>query len=264
MSVPGVSGATMAILLGIYDNLIGAVSNFHRSVKSSTIYLVKFAAGMGLGIVSLAFFIKWLLDTFPIPVASFFLGAVLGGIPPLYRKTKAAKIGVSSALYFLLGLFLVITAGFIPAANLDMANGTGLSHYFMVLISGIVIALALVLPGISTSHMLLVLGMYDDLLTAITDFNIMFITLMGIVTTVGIFMITKPIDWTLRNFPHQSYCAILGFVIGSTASIFRDIAVPAIPLSAPLGWWAGIILFSVVAFALGYRAILLLSKLSNE
>ncbi|MDF2908337.1 MAG: hypothetical protein K0R34_3658, partial [Herbinix sp.] len=104
MSVPGVSGGTMAILLGIYDKLIGSISNFLKDLKDNIIFLMKFCIGAAVGIGSLAFVIEWLLDRFPLPVSFFFLGAVIGGIPALYKKTKESKWKLSSALYFLVGL----------------------------------------------------------------------------------------------------------------------------------------------------------------
>ena len=92
MSVPGVSGGTMAILLGIYDRMIQAVSHFFKDIKGNTLYLGKICVGGVLGLFSLAFVIKALLEKFPIPVSIFFLGAVIGGIPALYKKTKEQKI----------------------------------------------------------------------------------------------------------------------------------------------------------------------------
>lgn len=264
MSVPGVSGGTMAILLGIYDRLISAISNFHKDIKSNAIYLGKFVAAVGLGIGSLAFVLKWLLDTFTIPVSAFFIGAVVGGIPALYQKAREEKFSLPSGFFFLFGLVVVIATGYIPAGNFDFANGAGIDHIFMILLTGIVIAIALILPGISTSHMLLVLDMYDDVLLAITDFNIPFLLIISVATTVGIFLITKPIEWTLRKYPHQTYCAIIGFVIGSLTAIFRDLLLPAFPSEATIGWWAGTMLFASATFALGYWALLSLSKFSNE
>lgn len=264
MSVPGVSGGTMAILLGIYDKLINAISTFHKDFKGNALYLGKFVAAVGFGIGSLAFFLKWILDTFTIPVSSFFIGAVFGGIPALYSKAKTEKIRLSSVCYFLFGFIAVIATGFIPTGNVDITTGSGVVHYLLILTTGIIIAIALVLPGISTSHMLLVLGMYDDLLSAITDFNIPFLVTISIATTLGIFLITKPIEWTLRKFPHQTYCAIIGFVLGSVSAILLDLILPAIPTYANIGWWAGIVLVSTLTFAGGFRAILFLSRFSND
>lgn len=254
----------MAILLGIYDKLIGAISNFLKDLKGNIIFLMKFCIGAAAGIGSLAFVIKWLLEMFPLPVSFFFLGAVIGGIPALYQKTKEASIKFSSVIYFLIGLVVVIAIGFIPVGNFDISSGSGFTHYLLVLATGIIIALALVLPGISTSHMLLVLGMYDTMLAAITEFNLVYIGIIGISTLVGIFLITKPIEWTMNKYPHQTYCMIIGFVLGSTSEIFRDKIIPVIPDSAGLSWWVPSVLISILTFVLGYFAILFLSRFSND
>lgn len=264
MSVPGVSGGTMAILLGIYDKLIGSISNFLKDLKGNVIFLMKFCIGAAAGIGSLAFVIKWLLERFPLPVSFFFLGAVIGGIPALYKKTKESRMRISSVVYFLIGLIVVIAIGFLPVGNFDISSGSGFLHYLMVLGTGIIIALALVLPGISTSHMLLVLGMYDAMLIAITELNLFYIAIVGISTVVGIFLITKPIEWTLNKFPHQTYCMIIGFVLGSTSEIFRDKIIPAIPATPQASWWVTAVIISIATFVSGYFAILYLSRFSED
>lgn len=264
MSVPGVSGSTMAILLGIYDRLISSISRFLKDIKGNILFLLKFCFGAGAGICTLSFLIKWLLEKFPIPVSVFFLGAVVGGIPALYKKTKESTFKISSGLYFLLGFIIVLSIGFIPAGSIDISFDSGLTHYLMLLVTGVVIALALVLPGISTSHMLLVLGMYDAMLDAITKFDVVYIGILGVATLIGVFLITKPLEWILNSFPHQTYWMIIGFVVGSTYEIFRDKIVPAIPESADALWWIGTAVMAVAAFILGFMAIKALSRFQND
>lgn len=264
MSVPGVSGGTMAIILGIYDKLISSISNFLKDIKGNILFLFKVCLGAGIGIGTLSFLIKWLLEKFPLPISFFFLGAVIGGIPALYKKTKATSLKISSGVYFLLGLLIVISIGFIPVGNIDVTTGSGIGYYIMLLVTGIIIALALVLPGISTSHMLLVLGMYDAMITAITEFDIVYIGILGIATLIGVFLITKPLEWTMNKFPHQTYCMIIGFVLGSTSEIFREKILPSIPANADAKWWILSVIMSVAAFILGCYAIGSLSKYSND
>ncbi|HOQ00420.1 MAG TPA: DUF368 domain-containing protein [Acetivibrio clariflavus] len=266
MSVPGVSGGTMAILLGIYDRLISSVSRFLKDIKGNFIFLMKVCIGAGIGIFTLSNVIKKLLEVAPIPVSFFFLGAVIGGVPALYTKTKTmdSKLRISSIIYFLLGLAIVISIGFIPTGTISVTSGSGLMHYLMLFVTGIIIALALVLPGISTSHMLLVLGMYDSMLEAISTFDLVYIGILGIVTVIGIFLITRPIEWTMNKFPRQTYCVVIGFVIGSTWEIFNDKIIPAIPAGAAYSWWAITAIVSIITFALGFKGIMALSKFSND
>lgn len=264
MSIPGVSGGTMAILLGIYDKLISSVSNFLKDIKGNIIFFIKFCLGAGLGILALVYIIDVALERFPLPVSFFFLGAVIGGIPALYKKTKESPIRVSSVIYFLLGLGIVISIGYLPTGSISFSSGSGLGHYLMVLVAGIIVALALVLPGISTSHMLLVLGMYETTILAVKQFDIVYIGLLGISTVIGIFLVTKPIEWTMNKFPHQTYCVIIGFVLGSTTAVFNELIIPKILPDAGLGWWVSSIVMSAATFILGLLAILTLSKYSND
>jgi putative membrane protein len=266
MSVPGVSGGTMAILLGIYDKLISSVSRFLKDIKGNIIFLMKVCIGAGIGIFTLSNVIKKLLEFAPIPVSLFFLGAVIGGVPALYKKTKTndSKSTVSSIIYFIVGLAAVISIGFIPTGTISVASGSGVGHYLMLFVTGVIIALALVLPGISTSHMLLVLGMYDSMLDAISSFDIIYVGTLGVATLIGIFLITRPIEWTMNKFPRQTYCVVIGFVIGSTWEIFYDKIYPAIPANANIGWWVATVIISLITFALGFKAIMALSKFSND
>lgn len=264
MSVPGVSGGTMAIVLGIYDRLIASISNFFKDIKDNTIFILKFCIGAVLGIGTLAFVIKWLLAVFPFQISFFFLGAVIGGVPELYIKTKESKFTISSGVYFLLGLCIVISIGLIPISSFDISSGSGLTRLLMLLVTGIIIALALVLPGISTSHMLLVLGMYDAMLLAITRFDLVYIGILGISTLIGVFLITKPLEWIMNKYPHQTYWMIIGFVLGSTLEIFKETILPQIPYGADISWWIRSLIIAISIFILGYISIKSLSKFSSD
>lgn len=264
MSVPGVSGGTIAILLGIYERLLSSISNFFKDKKGNTLFLLKFLVGSFLGIGTLARLIETLLEHFPLPVSFLFLGAVIGGIPALYKKTKTSKIRFSSVVFFLIGLAIVVSIGYLPIGNFSIESGGGLLHYIMLFVVGIVIAIALVLPGISTSHMLLILGMYETTLIAIKEFNITYILILCISTFIGIILITKPLEWVLEIFPHKTYCTIIGFVLGSTFAIFKDVVVPAIPSNASVYWWIFSIIATIITFILGIIGIMSLSKFSKD
>ncbi len=289
MTVPGVSGGTMAIILGIYDRLIAAISHFADAPKKNILFLLKFCVGSVIGFCALASTIGWLLDTFPIPVSFFFFGAIIGGIPALFRKTRATRFSVSSALYILLGFAIVIGIGLIPQGLMPSADNLTVGSILMWLVAGVVVALALVLPGISTSHMLLILGIYGTMSGAIDTVvawlkslikglvgsgdiapvdgvggAVVFLALLVVSTLIGVVLITRPLEWTMKKFPHQTYCVILGFVVGSLADIAADIVWPALQQEATIGQWTLTIVISLVTLAAGAAGILYMSRFSDE
>lgn len=282
MTVPGVSGGTMAIILGIYDRLIASISHFGKAPKRNLWFLLKFCLGAVVGFCALASTIGWLLETFPIPVSFFFFGAIIGGIPALYRKTKESKFKVSSALYILLGVAIVLGIGMLPQGLLPATGDLTLVSLLVWLVAGLVVSLALILPGISTSHMLLVLGIYGTMSGAIDTVvawlksllggvapegvgeAVTFLALLVISTLLGVVLITRPLEWTMQKFPHQTYCIIMGFVVGSLADIAGDIVWPALQADASAGAWVVTAVVSVVTLAAGLAGILYLSRFSED
>lgn len=282
MTVPGVSGGTMAIILGIYDRLIASISHFGKDIKRNLWFLAKFCLGAVIGFCALASTIGWLLETYPIPVSFFFFGAIVGGIPALYRKTKESKFKVSSALYILLGVAIVLGIGMLPQGLLPATGNLTLGSLLVWLVAGLVVSLALILPGISTSHMLLVLGIYGTMSGAIDTVvawlksllggpavsgvgeAATFLALLVISTLLGVMLITRPLEWTMNKFPHQTYCIIMGFVVGSLADIAGDIVWPALQVQASAGAWIVTAVVSVVTLAAGLAGILYLSKFSDD
>ncbi len=282
MTVPGVSGGTMAIILGIYDRLIASISHFGKDIKGNLWFLTKFCLGSVVGFCALASTIGWLLDTFPIPVSFFFFGAIIGGVPALYRKTKEVRFKVSSALYILLGVAIVLGIGMLPQGLLPATGSLNVVSLLVWLVAGLVVSLALILPGISTSHMLLVLGIYGTMSGAIDTVvawlksllggpavsgvgeAVTFLALLVISTLIGVVLITRPLEMTMQKFPHQTYCIILGFVVGSLADIAGDIVWPALHVEASVGTWVLTAVVSVVTLAAGLAGILYLSRFSEE
>lgn len=253
MLVPGVSGGTTAIILGIYDKLIHAVSGFFKNIKANLLFLALFCIGAGIGMLLFAKAILFAVETWRLPMMFFFIGAIFGGIPMLYRQAKVTKFSPWYILYAVLGIAIVISLGYLPKPQAGF-SGTGIAHVSMMLVSGIIIAIALVLPGISTSHMLLVLGMYNATLTAIETVNISYLLPIVIGVGIGIILTTSLLEKAISRFPQITYFVIIGFVLGSMAS--REVF-PGFP--------TGIFIpLCIVTFAAGYAVIRVVSKYSKE
>lgn len=229
MIVPGVSGGTMAIILGIYDRLISAVSSFHKNVKENALYLTVFCLSALAGLLLFSGPVSWLLRKYEIPTLYFFIGAVVGGIPVIEKKSGIHKITVSSFFKLLLGAALVVTISKIPNNILIANDVAGNEQWIKNFLSGIVSAIALILPGISFSHFLLILGLYELLLEALHSINLIFLLPLASGVFLGIVLFSKLLETLMGKYPETVYLLILGFIIGSVTMIF-----PGIPLGRDL------------------------------
>lgn len=265
MAVPGVSGGTMAIVLGIYDKLLSSISGLRKNFKENAVFLLKFGIGSGVGLVLFYELINILLEKFPIPVSFLFFGAVIGGIPALLQKVKPEKVTspfvVTSVLWGILGAAVVLGIANIPQMSFVTANeGITFSNILLWIVTGFVISLALILPGISTSHMLIILG-----ITSIMKLPLPALLVIGISLLVGIFAITKPLEWLMNRFTKPTYCVIIGFVIGSLWDIFEEKIIPNVFVTGiPIWQWIVTIVCALATFALGLTGLLYLSKFSDD
>lgn len=251
MIVPGVSGGSMAMILGIYDRLISAISSFGKNVKGNMLFLARFVIGAGVGMFLFSTPLSWLLGHYPMPTMYFFLGAVFGGIPVIAKKSGVTKFSLDVILYMLIGVAAVLLISAIPTGIFDISSGEGLVYWFALWVMGVVAATALVLPGISFSHFLLILGMYDLLLEAIRGFDLTFLIPLGIGLLVGIVSFSKFLGQVMERFTKQTYLIILGFIIGSVAQIFPGV---------PDGW--GVVLCAAMVAA-GFCAVYWISGKEN-
>lgn len=247
MLVPGVSGGTMAIILGIYDRLVDAISNLFKNFKENVIFLSSVGIGGVIGLFLFARALEALLNAFEIPMTYFFIGACLASIPLLLTKSKSGKCDFKTFVYPLIGLAIVVGLSFLPQNGSFNFNGSFVD-YMMMLLTGIIIALALVLPGISVSYMLLVLGIYNQFLTAVNSLDLAFLIPLFVSTLIGVFLTTKILDILMKKYPRMIYLVIIGFVLGSVYTIYPGL---------PNGWD---ILFSILLFISGFSGIYFVTK----
>ena len=252
MLVPGVSGGSMAMILGIYDRLISSVSSFMKNKKENLIFLVVFSMGGILGVLLFANPLLQLIERYPMPMLYFFIGAVAGGIPLIVRQSGAKKLTWRIAGYVILGLVAVSALGLLPQDLFNAENSSGTVGFLLLLIAGFVTAAALVLPGISLSYLLLLLGLYDRTMSAISTLHLPFLLPLGIGLVLGIVLITRALERAMAAHPHPSYFIILGFLLGSVAEIF-----PGVPQGLALPVCA-------ITFAAGFCAIFFLSRMEMK
>ena len=163
MTVPGVSGGSMAMVLGIYDRLLKHVSEITKYPKESLTFLLWFAAGAGSGAFLFSRGISWLLTTRAEGVLRFFfLGAVAGGIPMILKSASVSRIRGREMICILTGILTALLIALIPQGIFAPGTENTPMHLLFQLAGGFIIAVALVLPGISASQMLYMLGIYES------------------------------------------------------------------------------------------------------
>lgn len=249
MLVPGVSGGSMAMILGIYDRLISSVSSFFKDKKRNLLFLFIFCIGSIGGMIAFAQPILTAINRWEQPMLYFFIGLVVGGIPLMLKKAQLKSFSWKSILLIILGAVLVLLLAQLPSYDFD---GGGLMGMLLLIVAGFISAIALVLPGISVSYMLLLLGMYDTTMQSIATLYLPFLIPLAIGGILGILSTTKLLEYLMNRFPQPTYLIIIGFVAGSVFEI-----IPGIPLGFEL-------LICLAALAVGVLLITALLRLDKE
>lgn len=258
--IPGVSGGTMAVAMGIYDRLIHALTHLFKEFKKSLITVLPIGIGMVIGIGGLSMIIDWMFGVVPIQTNLLFIGLIIGGVPLIYSRVKGAKLKPYHILGFIAFFALVVGLSFVQSstekqkAELDAAKEakkaeaveaeaeTDFSNYEMeftvagtvkYLGAGVVASATMVIPGVSGSMMMMVMGLYELIISSISTLikallagniavvakTMCLLVPFGIGAVVGIFVIAKLIEILLEKAPVMTFYCIMGLIIGSPFAI---------------------------------------------
>lgn len=234
--IPGVSGGTLAVLMGIYEELIEAASNFYKSVndfKKYFMYLLPIALGVVFSVSVFARIIKFGLDKAPIITILIFLGMIIGGIPSLCKNVKGNKITIKDASLMLVGMLIVLSMLiFHKSSNLVTFDNMNMYGYVILFFVGMLAAVTMVVPGISGSFTLMLIGYYEPVLNMVNEItafknlstNIILMCVFMLGVALGIVFISKVIEWCLKHYKRETYYAIIGFVLSSIVSVLYEVS----------------------------------------
>ena len=230
--IPGISGGTMAVLMNIYSDLIAAISNFKQQFKQSFFLLFPLLLGMGMSILALSHIIKNLLLSYPMQMNFLFLGLILGIIPMLFRKATTDKVQPINVIPLIVMLTIMLCMTWISFRSGTISNTviTVMSIYTFgrFLLVGFLAAICLILPGISGSMVMVIFGVYDSVIVAISSLHLIMLLPIAIGILLGITLGSKILSHLLQNFSQPTYFAICGLVCGSTIPLFlRALILPA-------------------------------------
>lgn len=257
--IPGVSGGTMMVSMGIYDKLIHCLTHLFKEFKESMKFLIPIFVGAGIALVGLSFIIQPAFEHFPLQTSCLFIGLIVGGLPAAWKKVKGKGIKVSYIVPFLIFFVLVVGLALIGEKEGNAADLTfGLWSCIKLFVVGIIASATMVIPGVSGSMMLLLLGYYNPIVSAIKNFVTALASFdmqgilqgcgvlvpAGVGIVVGIFAIAKLIEVVFEKFPMQAYWAIIGLIVASPFAVL---------LMAQLGTITAVsVIVSVVTFAIGF------------
>jgi len=228
--IPGVSGGTIAVVFGAYSDLIGAASLDIKTIKANfKIYLCLFG-GIGLGVLLFARLFKLVYERFPIQTNFFFVGLIVGSIFIIFdlvreKEKESSFTKVSKIVWFFIGLSIMLALYFFKgaAASSTAAIETlSLGSFIFLFLAGFAGAAAMIIPGISGSFLLLIMGAYYTVIKAITDFNIPVLIPIGLGVLAGFILSARLIGFLMEKFPKITYAFILGLVAGSIRHMLPD------------------------------------------
>lgn len=233
--IPGVSGGTMMVSMGIYDKLILVLTHFVKRFKEAVAMLVPIMIGMLLAIALFAkLFSDVLFPNFPLQTNLFFIGLILGGLPVIWNKVKGNKLKASHCLSFVIFFALVVVSAIFGNAGGNSADVTlSFGNIVVLFFVGVVAAATMVIPGVSGSMIMMVMGYYDTIIntvsafiSALKNFDIqamlqccIVLVPFGFGVLIGIVAVAKLVEFVLKKYTLIAYWAIIGLIVASPIAI---------------------------------------------
>lgn len=242
--IPGVSGGTMMVSMGIYDRLILVLTHFVKKFKEAVMLVAPLGIGMVLAIALFSkIFSEVLFPNYPLQTNLFFIGLIIGGLPVIYKKVKGKKTGFGSILAF--AVFFVLVVGMaLMGEGVDAGADVSLSFANMakLFVVGIIAAATMVIPGVSGSMVMMILGYYTTIIDTISGFISALRALdiagilncctvlvpFGIGAVVGIVAVAKFVEFVLKRYSQIAYWAIIGLIVASPFAILIMMEVSAV------------------------------------
>lgn len=267
-SVPGVSGGTIAFLLGFYDEFINSLNYLIKGTKKERITSLKFLAKLGIGwVIGMILSVSILANVFDTgiyKVSSLFLGFVITSIPIMFIEEKENLKNKKNMLFIIPGIALVVLLSVIKfTKGMDVTN-LNIGMILYIIVAGILAISAMVLPGISGSTLLLSFGLYIPIITAIKDFlhlnfsGFFLLLVFGIGVILGIFISIRGIKKVLEKYRSQTLYVVIGMMIGSIYAIIQGPTTLKVPKSAMT-----FNEFSIIYFLIGVLIVFGLQKMKS-
>ncbi|MBO6419715.1 DUF368 domain-containing protein [Enterococcus gallinarum] len=254
--LPGVSGGVLAAILGIYERMLRFMAHLTKNFKENLLFFLPVGIGGIVGIGLLSKPLEWLLQNYQIVVLWGFAGAIIGTLPALAKESTLKSKRTMGDLFWFFGTMII---GFLFLYFMGDILGTIPANFLGFVLAGGLIALGVLVPGLSPSNLLLVLGLYDPMLKGFKGFDILGVFLpIAIGGLLVMLLFSKLMEWLLEHYHSKVYHFILGIVIASTVLI----VLPPVADYSGFTWLTAV--SGVILFVLGYWLGAWMSKLEEK
>lgn len=250
--IPGLSGSALLIIFGIYQSCLDAITEIVRfkNLKKNILFLLPIAFGIAIGTVLFAKIIRFFLNQWPMPTSYAFLGFIIGTLPLLFKEANKEGFNIKYLIPLVItagiGIFLMLlkNAEVLQMTNISLGQG---------IILGAVLASSSIIPGISSTVLLSIIGMYDVYLKAIDQIDVVLLFPIGIGFVAGVIFFAFVISFLLKKHYGYTYYFITGFVISTIPAVLRG--------SLGINWMSLIsIIIAICSFLLTYSVGIKRSK----
>lgn len=271
--LPGVSGGMIAASFNVYEELVGALDDFTKKPIKAVINIWEYLVGIVVGVLLGIILITTIFDKFPIPITLLFIGLILGGIPEIKNKLKFKELNYKH--YLTMGIMVALMIGLLFLKEVTVAN----LGFFQYILAGFLIAVSLIVPGLSGTMILLALGIYINIIkdtiklfiNSIFTFDISSalslspaIILIGLAAVITLIGLAKPINYLLKNKSNYFNIAVLGILVVSPFNIIWSLYQDDTYGASFNNIGALTIIASLILFIIGLVLALYLAKLANK
>ena len=220
--IPGVSSGVICVILGIYEKLLDAVLKLFSNFKENIKFLLPIAFGVCIGMILFGNVLKYLFYAYPIHISFTFIGLVLGSIPTLLKETK--KKGKFKFQYIWFMIFsMIIGVGMVVLEKYIQVNSYSEYSFWYLIMAGMCMSIGVIVPGVSSTVILMLLGVYSAYFTSIAGLYLPLLIPIGIGLIFGSLICMKSIKYLLEKFYMQTFYSIIGFTIGSVFVLYPGI-----------------------------------------
>jgi len=271
--VPGVSGATLAVIFRVYDRLIEAINNLFKEPKRSLQFLIPFGIGMAIGVLTLVSALDFFLQRFSFQSGAFIAGLMAGSIPFIHNValSKDKKKPYSYPIAIIAAIAIIALSLFVPTQDVYIDIQINFSFVALMVIGGIFSAVALMFPGVSGAMVLLLFGIFHlaihtlnlirEYLMTPFDFSLlppilMVVLPIGLGLLIGVFLTSRLIAFLLERHHGVTYFAIIGMIFGTVFALFSNDAT----YQSHSEITVGLIFFAALAFIMGMAVSFIFGK----